>query len=161
MDSKKCCVCACCGDRVGRSGRRSLNNKCLRLFLSARIYPRLIPVDGFICCKCRSMYSRWKSLPEVRHILSTVNFEDDRDMVTTYMVDVSGNATTDDESMMCDEHALTSDEETSDKESMDECVQSVDEFTGDNELVENGACLDEGNDEVIWPDNICDAVGSM
>ncbi len=48
MNSKKLCVCTCCGDRLNASSRRPLNGKCLRLFVATRVFPTSLSTDGQI-----------------------------------------------------------------------------------------------------------------
>ncbi|CAF3181256.1 unnamed protein product [Rotaria socialis] len=73
MNSKKFCACACCGDRLTASCRRSLKGKCIRLFVAARLFPTSLPTDGYICTKCRFMFNQWTALPEFCDVLTTIN----------------------------------------------------------------------------------------
>jgi hypothetical protein len=61
------------------------------------------------------MYNRWKSLPELRDILVTIDFDDDQEMSTSCIVDLSGDATSDEEGMVGDDNTQASGEKTSDK----------------------------------------------
>ncbi|CAF1560311.1 unnamed protein product [Rotaria magnacalcarata] len=73
MNSKKFCACACCGDRLTASCRRSLKGKCVRLFVAACLFPASLPTDSYICTKCRFMFNQWTALPEFCDVLTTIN----------------------------------------------------------------------------------------
>ncbi|CAF3440823.1 unnamed protein product [Rotaria socialis] len=83
LNSKKFCACTCCGDRLTASCRRSLKEKCIRLFVAARLYPTSLPTDGYICTKRRFMFSQWTVLPEFCDVLTAVtdNISDESEEV--------------------------------------------------------------------------------
>jgi hypothetical protein len=142
MDAKKDRSCACCGNRVGLSGRRSLNHRCLRLFVAARVYPSLNPIDGFICSKCRSMYNRWKSLPEVHSILATIDSDDDQEMPVPSVVNLIGDSTNDDERMVDDDNPGGSGNDH----------HFMDQSKGDDEPVHDAVSEDDAQDEEMHTD---------
>ena len=72
MKSNKSYGCACCDDRLNVVNRRPLNGICIRLFVAARVFPTSLEYDSYICTKCRSMYNKWKAVPEFFNLLTMV-----------------------------------------------------------------------------------------
>ncbi len=138
MDSKKSCF--CCGNRLTANNRRPVADKGIRFFVGTRLFPSQLPNNGHICSKCRSMYNRWKVLPEFHDILRTI-YGGQRTTDTT-ADDISGE----DEYM--DEENGSSSEVASDDESMDDenCSdQLVNETSSDNESIRD----DHGEDQAV------------
>ena len=73
MNSKKFYACACCGGRLTSSSRRPLIGKCIRLFVTTRLFPMALLSDIHICTKCRLMDNRWINLSKFYNILRTID----------------------------------------------------------------------------------------
>ena len=97
MNSEKSCVCVCRVCRLTQNGRLSVTDKTLRLFAAACVFPAYLPIDGHISAKCRSMYNRWQSLPELYDILTVIS--DSHEATNTTTDDVGSEATSGDECM--------------------------------------------------------------
>jgi hypothetical protein len=100
-------------------------------------------------------------LPELHRIVSTIDFDDDQESLTSSMADLSGDAASDEEGMTNDNDSQTSDDTTSDKDLMDADRQSMNESASDNDMAGEVASVDEGEDEEICTDRSCGTVGNM
>ena len=165
MNWKKSCVCVCCSCRLTQNGRRPVTDKCLRLFVATRVFPSYLPNDGHICIKCRSMYNKWKALPEFHDILTMIN--DGHEATNTTTDDVRREATSDDECMdseKCSDQLLNEtssdnelmnddlgDDQTVDKSSSD--GQSIDDATSDEHVKDKAMSSDENSEKVIYVRN--------
>ena len=161
MNSKKSCICICCGDRVAANERRPVVGTCIRLFVAARLFPAYLPSDGYICNKCRSMYKKWKVLPEFCDVLTTI--DDCHRMTTTSVDNITDEAETNDEDMDIENDSDQLLDDTSNNEdSMDSGsnsdqtvdvsssdVQSITDIAGNDEQTEDeDMTLDDGREEV-------------
>ena len=160
MNAKKSLVCVCCGCHLSSNLRRPVKDKCLRLFVATRLFPSDLPNDGHICNKCRSMYNKWKSLPEFYHIFTMI--DDDYGTMNEIIVDVSGGDTSDD---CCMDEENDSDhmvkEISNDNESMDDDSnndQTADAASNDNQSDDEASSDDKMQDEEMSLDGDSDAV---
>ena len=136
MDSKKSCV--CCGNRLTANNRCPVTDKGIRCFVGTRLFPSHLPNNGHICSKYRSMYDKWKVLPEFHDILTTI--DSDQRTADTTANDISG------EDEYIDEEKDSTSEVASDDEYMDDknCSdQPANETSSDNESMRN----DHGEDQ--------------
>ena len=97
MNSNKGYVCIGCGSRVAANERRPVAGKCIRLFVATRLFPTYLPTDVYFCTKCRSMFNKWKALPEFRDALTTMDQCDQT--ASTVNDDITDEAETNDECM--------------------------------------------------------------
>lgn len=128
MNSKKSCVCACCGNRVSLSERRPLNGNCIRLFVATRLFPTCLSTDGFICNKCRLMYNKWRYLPEFRDVFIRI---DECHQMRTEAAQDNAEETEVNEECMEDEN---------------ECDHLVDDASSEAHLSDNGSSDDQPMD---------------
>lgn len=153
MNSKKSCL--CCGGRLTANNRRPVTGKSVRLFVVTRLFPLELPNNGYICNKCRSMYNKWKVLPEFYEILKTI--DDDHQTTSTTTDDISSE----DEYM--DGENGSSSEAVSDEHMDDEngSDQLQNETSSGNESIDEVAADSPSIDEVRRPEGNIEVVNSV
>jgi len=145
MNSKKSCVCVSCDDRVTAKERRPVVGKCVRLFFATRLFPTYLPSDGYICNKCRLMYSKWKLLPEFRDALTTM--DDCHQSKNTAIADNADEPEINEECMDDENDYDQPIDDTSSEEQMeDEEICSKEE--SEEEIVDEEMNSDESNEAV-------------
>ena len=133
-------MCLCCDDRITRNERRPVNGKSIRLFVATRVFLTCLPIDGFICNKCRLMYNKWRCLPEFHDVLMKI---DECQQIRSEADGDNSEETEVNEEYMEDEN---------------DCDHLVDDASGEARSTDNGSSDDQpmnsSSDEVENDDDI-------
>ena len=160
MNSKKSCVCACCGCRLTQNGRRPVTDKCLRLFVTTSVIPSYLPNDGHTCSKCPAIYNKSKALPKFHDMLTMLN--DGHEATNTTIEDILSEATSDGERMdreNCNDRLAN--ETSRDDELMNEDLsdaQTVGTSSSDDQSIDDANSDDHVKDEAMSPDRSSEEV---
>ena len=145
MNSTKNSICICCGNRVTANERRPIADRRIRLFVATRLFPAYLPTDGYICNKCRSMYKKWKILPEFCDVLTM--FDNCHQITSTAADDIIDEAEKNDERMDDEnESDQPADDTSSEGDSMDNGSngsQTMDVASSDDQSITDVAASDD------------------